>query len=505
MNVMGIDIGTTGCKVCTFSQTGQLLYRAYREYQREVRDSGTEELDPELVASLVKECIRENNQALAGFTARGLALSVSGDECILLDRKGDSLGPVIMSRDSRGKEEEEWFREQFGSETLFSLTGLPLHRKYGIVRLLWYRNHCPEIFEKIAQVMTWEDFLLKRLGAKEAVCSYSSSARLMTVDLKEKRYLGKVLDGAGVKQEWLSRMADSGSVVGTMQEEIGKQLGFDSPPVLVCGGFDQACAGAGAGLCESGSAVVSSGTMEALSFSSKQPLLSSYFLKGQYPTNYHLFPGHYICSATNVGGGAILKWYRDNLEVPEMRANGYEAILGQCREKPSGLLLLPHFAGSGPPYKDADSLGALVGLRVSTGREEILQGILEGITFELRQNIQMIEEGSGKKMDFLRIVGGGSKSNYWMQLKADITGKKVIRMENEEAGCTAAAMAVTMALGVYRDWGEASAHFIRPGEEFFPNPARTKAYDPYYKIYQTLYPCLCHTFHHIKELVDEKG
>lgn len=504
MNYMGIDLGTTGCKVCTFSENGELLYRAYRKYPYQKKDSELEELDPELVAGFVQECIIENNVNMGMETANGLSISVSGDECVILDKQMRSLGPVIMSRDQRGQQELEWLLTKFPAEFLFEKTGLPIHRKYGIFRLMWYKTHEPDSFQKIRHVMTWEDFLQLRIGIDKPVCSYSSAARLMLVDLKEKQYLSDVMQVAGLSREWFSPMNESGKIVGLIEDKKAKKLGFKKPVYVVTGGFDQSCAATGAGLSKSGTAVVGSGTMESLSISINKPLLNSYFMEKQYPTNYHLYPDLYICTATNVGGGAIVNWYYDQIEESDIKKKGYNAMISQCTMQPSGLLILPHFAGSGPPYKDADSMGAVIGLQTHTTRIEILQAILEGITYELRQNLEMIERGCNTSIKEIWAVGGGAKSDYWLQLKADITGKTIVRMKNEEAGCAAGAMAVMVALHRNITWEMVSEIFSKKERIFRPFRKRTDMYAPYYEIYRSLYPSLKESFHILRKIQREE-
>ncbi len=504
MNYMGIDLGTTGCKVCTFSEKGNLLYRAYRRYPGRRSGVQAEELDPEVAAELVRECIMENNENMGMETAEGLSISVSGDECILLDERKRSLGPVIMSRDQRGQEEIERLLERYSADLLFQKTGLPVHRKYGMLRLMWYKTHEPASFRRIRYVMTWEDFLQLRLGIVRPACSYSSAARLMLIDLKNRCYLDGVMEAAGLRREWFSPLAESGKKVGVIEGKEAERLGFRHPVCVAAGGFDQSCAATGAGLSKSGTAVVGSGTMESLSISTDKPLLSPYFMEKKYPTNYHLYPGLYICTATNVGGSAIVNWYHDQIEDTEIKIKGYDEMISRCGRKPSGLLLLPHFAGSGPPYKDADSMGALIGLQVNTTKREILQAILEGITYELRQNLEMIERGCSMDIREIRAVGGGAKSDYWLQLKADITGKTIVRMKNEEAGCAAGAMAAMVALNEEMTWDMATQIFSKRGQVFVPSEERKYQYEPYYRIYRSLYPSLKDSFHALKKIQKEE-
>ena len=494
MSLLGIDIGTTGCKAEAFSIMGKPLAYAYREYKSADPSVGRFEQDADLVWDHTCSLIKEINAKLKDDPVQILSASVSGDEIVPIDKNGRCLHPVIMSADKRGEDSHRRITAHFGVEKIYHTTGIVSTRKYGINRVLWYKMNKPKLYQQIWRFLTWEDFIYLRLGLSNPRCSFSSLARLMILDIREKTVWKEMLDFTGIKTTQFSTGVNSGVSIGNVSQKVAKELGFIELPVIVAGGFDQACAAFGAGVIDDKRAMVGTGTMEALCVSANQPIESEALMQGYYASSLHVVKDMYTCTATNVCGGAMLKWLRDTFfeeekkHAKETGTDIYEQILSGLSTAPSGLIILPHFAGSGPPYKDADATGVIIGLTLNTSKADIVLGVLEGITFELRQNIDNIERGTGKTIASLLAVGGGSKSDFWLQLKADITGKKAIRIDVHDAGCTAAAMLCWMALKQTNDYREAVKRFVHPKLVFEPDMRRHQAYEEIYLAYKKVYP-----------------
>jgi xylulokinase len=409
-----------------------------------------------------------------------------------------------MSMDNRGDEEALWLAQELGREQVFAVTGLPVHRKYGLSRMLWYQRHRPDLWARTWKCLTWEEFIYLRLGV-EPVSDRSAVARLMVMDIRSGRLADEFLAAAGVSAEKIAAYVPAGTPIGTVAPAVGADLGFTGPVTVVTGGFDQSMACLGAGTTEPGDAMVGTGTMEALCVVADRPVLNPELLRGGYPWNIHVAPDRFICTATNVGGGLVLRWFRDTFgqeavqEAARTGRSAYDVLLDDAPPGPTDLLLLPHLAGSGPPYKDADSLGALLGITATTTRGEIVQAVLEGITYELRQNIDTMA-AAGVRVAQLRAVGGGARSARWAQLKADVTGLPVLRPRMEEAGCLAAAILAGCGTGVYRSVAEAAGALVQIHDRFDPDPARHAAYTKRYDLYRGIYPALKETFHGLRSL-----
>jgi len=506
LSLLGIDVGTGGAKAVAFNHEGEALASAYHDYHFSSPDPGCYELDAEVVWRAVASVIRRVNAEaeVKNDPVTALSVSVSGDEFVLVDREGRCLHPVILSMDRRGREEVEWLAERLGRERVYGVTGLPLSRKYGLCRMLWYRRNRPDLWERTWKCLTWEEFIHLRLGVNP-VSDLSAVARLMVMDINSGRLATDVLAAAGVDTGLIAKSVPSGTAIGTLPRSVAANLGFRGPVTLVTGGFDQAMACLGAAWAEVGDAVVGTGTMESLCVVAERPLTVPGLMKAGYPWGVHVSPGLYISTATNPGGGLLLRWYRDTLgqdAVAKAKASGrnaYDMIVDETPVEPTELLLLPHFAGSGPPYRDGDSLGALVGLQPRTSRGEIILAILEGITYELLQNIAHFRD-AGVSIKRLTAVGGGAQSDRWLQLKADVTGLPVRRPRVAEAGCLAAAILAGVATGVYRSVPEAARAVIAFEKSFEPDMDRHAAYSARYELYVRLYPALKDILHALRHL-----
>jgi len=512
MSLLGIDVGTSGAKAVLFSETGAVLARAYHEYSFTSPETGRYEMDPDRVWNAVAAAVREVNatDAAGRDPASALAVSASGDEFVLVDRAGRCLHPVLMSMDARGRREAAWLERRLGRELIFRLTGLPLSPKYGLCRMLWYRRNRPEAWALAWKCLTWEEFVHLRLGV-DPVSDPSSVARLMVLDISTGRLAEEVLAVAGIEAGRIAEFVPSGTPIGFLPAESAASLGFRRRAAVVTGGFDQAMACLGSGCVAAGQAMVGTGTMEALgvvaSPETTAQALASRTAGGVYPWGPHVVPGLYLCTATNTGGGLVVRWYRDAFgqpagdpgDVDGGGGGGYDALLAEACDEPTDLLFLPHLAGSGPPHRDGDSLGALVGLEARTSRGEVVKALLEGITYELRQNLDRLRE-AGLMVSTLTASGGGSRSDRWLQLKADVTGVPIRRAWVPEAGCAGAAVLAGVGSGVYSDLTEAVRTLVRLDGVFEPDAARHAAYGERYALYVKLYPALKTILHGLHDL-----
>jgi xylulokinase len=280
-----------------------------------------------------------------------------------------------------------------------------------------------------------------------------------------------------------------------MSAEIAHQLGLRRPPLLVGGGHDQACAALGSGIVAPGLAMVSTGTAEVVEVALDQPVVVPPLQHAGISVYRHVVPGLYLAMTLNHSGGILLRWLRDTLgkwEAEQARAAGvdaYELLLKGAPAGPAGLLVLPHFAGSGTPSLDTASRGAILGLTTSTSLATLTKALLEGLTFELRQNLDLLRT-NGVAINELRAVGGGARSPLWLQLKADICNVSLRTVESTEAACLGAAMLAGRAAGLFDSLAEAADMVVHLVDEVQPQPGVRAAYEPWHALYTTMYPQL---------------
>lgn len=496
---IGLDIGSTGCKAIVFSDEGHILGRASREYGLLTPQPGWVEQDIEEVWRLAWEALREAVQrarATAPSDApAALALSVQGEGVTPVDKRGRALRPTIVGMDTRTTAENAWLAERFGAATLFNRTGMPVHTINTLPKLLWLQRHEPETWREAHQFLLYEDFFLRRMGG-EAIISHCLASRTQMYDLAMGDWADDILEACGIARERLAFLCPgSGEPVGTLREELTAELGLSQEILLASGGHDQACAALGSGVVRPGLAMVSTGTAEVVEVAMPSPALNPHLREGNISVYRHVVPELYLAMTLNHSGGLILRWFRDALcrwereEAAKSGQDAYDLILEGAPHGPTDLLVLPHFSGSGTPFLDTTSKGAILGLTFHADRATIAKAILEGLTFELRVNLDLLRE-VGVTIQELHAVGGGARSPLWLQLKADICRVPLRVPEVTEAACLGAALLAGMAAGVYPNAQMAVDRTVHLRKRIEPKPESAAIYERRYTIYKRLYPAL---------------
>jgi len=500
MYLIGLDIGTAGCKAALFAQDGTLLASAAREYAVEIPRATWAEQDAERVWVLAREVLSEVLQASGIHDVAAIGLSVQGEAVIPVDGRGNALRPAMLGMDTRTGPQNEWLRAHFGADALFQHTGMPVHTINTLPKLLWLREHEPEIWSRAARFSLYEDFLIGKMTGR-AMISQCLASRTQLVAIASGDWSELVLEVLGLERERLAAIGPSGQEAGTMDRRLAEQIGLADPPLVVLGGHDQACGALGAGVARPGLAMVSTGTAEVVEVALDTPRLSDPLYHGHISVYSHVVPGLYLAMTLNHSGGMLLRWFRDTLcgvETALARESGqdpYDLILAGASSLPTSLLVLPHFAGGGTPTCDTASKGAILGLTFGTTKTELAQAILEGLTFELRANLELLMREGEIPIDELRAIGGGARSQHWLQLKADITGIPVVVPRVTEAACWGAALLAGAGAGVFRDLASAASATVQWEGRLEPDPDRKRAFDARYDLYRQVHPAVAPISH----------
>ncbi|MBE0535730.1 MAG: hypothetical protein IH624_08665 [Phycisphaerae bacterium] len=494
MSVIGLDIGTTGCKAILFDSGLRMLASAGREYPILTPRPNFAEQDAAHVWDMAIACLQEI-LTNASDHPQALALSVQGEAIIPVDKNGLPMGNAILGMDNRTTEENLWLTEQFGADNLFRRTGIPAHTMNPITKLLWIQKNEPATWKSADRFLLYEDYFLSRLGG-EACISPCLASRTQMVDIRTGEWMHDVLDRCRIDAGRMARIAPvHGGPVSTLRSDIGKALGLRKDVLLISGGHDQACAALGSGVIKPGLAMVSTGTAEVIEVAMDTPSLDERLQRAGISVYRHVVPNLYLAMTLNHSGGLSLRWFRDTLcrdKLDQANAQGkdaYELILAGSRPGPTDLLILPHFSGAGTPLLDTTSRAAILGMSFATTQGDIAKAILEGLTFEYRANIDFLKE-AGIPVNELHAVGGGAKSKLWMQLKADI-GRVPLRIPKvTEAACLGAAMLASVGAQVFPDLPSAVRAGVAFNEAVLPDCDKTKQYQGRYDLYKTLYNLL---------------
>jgi xylulokinase len=492
MSYLGLDIGTGGCKAAVFGRSGEEQAYAFREYSLIHPEPGLAELDPEEVITKCFEVIAEvNSRTVEPVTAMGI--SSQGEAFAPVEKDGSILGNAMVSSDSRAKEISSRWSATFGNKELYRITGHTPHPLFTLFKILWIRENRPDLWKKASLFLCFEDLFHYKVGLEPGI-SWPLAGRTMLFDVKAHRWSHEILSAAGLPEHKLAKPMPSGEVVGVMDEAFSSKLGFKAPVTVVAGGHDQTCAALGAGVTGAGHCMYATGSVECFCPVLDEPRLSEKLRKHNLCCYDYTIRGKYTTVAYSLTGGNILRWWRDGFYRP-VKGNGwsdgqqaYSELLDEMTEVPSDLLVLPYFSATGTPYFDVDASGAIIGLRMTTGRGEITRALLEGVAMEMKLNLKLME-GSGMHITTLIATGGGTRNRKWTQLKADVLNKKIIVCSTAESGCLGAAMLARSAMEKIPvellSW-----HSLSGTEVFTPDPVKVAVYSRKFGQYEKLYHIL---------------
>jgi len=492
MSLMGVDIGITGVKAVAFGEDGNFLSSAYEEYLLLFPFPGARELDPRRVIEAAcrvieaAECKVKDSDPM-----KAIGIASQGEAFTPIASDGRMIGNAMIFSDARAEPYVRPWSESFGAERAYRITGHIPYSMYSIFKFLWLKDHQPEVWESAWKFLFFEDLLAFALTG-ETKTDYTMAARTMMFDVTKKAWSPEIMATVGLSADRLPEVVPSGGIVGTVKPEMASALGLGSEvSVSVCG-HDQPVGALGCGAAVPGRASYSIGTVECVCAAVDRLIMSPELMKANLVIYPHVVPDTYTTQGFNATGGSVLKWVRDNLaleEAEEARRNGedpYDRIIEAASTEPADVILLPHFGPTGTPHLDALGAGVLFGLKLSTTRSEILRAVLEGITYEIKWNLAILGK-AGFRLEELRAIGGGARSETWMQIKADILGIPLTTMRVTESTCMGAALLAGHGAGMLdirtTSWAE-------PIKTFHPRKEYASTYEERFAVYREVYASL---------------
>ena len=487
MLLAGLDIGTTGCKLSVFRTDGQLLGSIYRDYPV-LRSHSAHEVDAAAIWAAVQDLIAQSEKQYPGIA--GIGITSFGESFVLLDEQDSPLLPVMLYTDPRGEEQAERLVQRLGKETVAAVTGVNPPSMYSLPKLMWVKENLPEIFAKTKRVCLMEDYIVYLLTGNAQI-DYSLATRTMAFDIRNLCWSETVCAAAGIDPGLFSRPVPTGTSAGQLKKDLAERLGLWEGTIAVSVSHDQVAAAIGSGVFDESRTVDGAGTVQCTT-----PVFRDYDPAKMAENNYCIVPfireGSFVTYAFSYTGGALVKWFVDNLAqdaVSSAKNQGcsvYDLLEGGVDEDPTGILVLPHFAGAATPTMDGGSKGAIVGLTLSHTQKDLYRAVMEGVCYEMRLNQELLS-GCGVAVAPLHATGGGAKSRVWMQMKADVMNVPVTALNTSEAGATGSAMLVGVALGLYPSLEAAAEKMVKVREVFRPRPEAHEKYEAVYQRYKKLY------------------
>ena len=479
MKIGGLDIGTTGCKLTVFDENGRQLGRAYRDY-RSRRKISSSEIDISAIMESVYEVIGELSAKYPDIA--GIGVTSFGETCVMTDGDGNCLHLSMLYTDTRGEVEYKELSEKLGKEKIIGITGLNPHEMYSIGKLMWLKKHQPELYAQAKHIFLIEDYVVFHLTGVAQI-DYSLASRTMAFDIGKLAWSEEIFDAAGIDVSLMSKPVPTGTPAGNITRTVAEKTGLDKSCVIVSVSHDQVAAAVGAGAFDSSVAVDGAGTTECLT-----PIYDSLpdaqiMAAGNFSIVPYIIPGKYVAYAFSFTGGSLVQWAMNTVGRGETNES-MERAYG--KDEPTGLLVLPHFAGAATPYMDNGSRGAILGLTTDTRPADIYRACMEGVAYEMRLNHEELKK-SGVCFTRLNATGGGAKSKLWLQMKADILNMPITALDTVDAGTIGSAMLTGMAIGLFKNAEDAASKMVVEKETYYPRAEMLTKYSEIYERYARVY------------------
>ena len=492
--LLGIDIGTTSVKAVVCDGRGAILGQASQEYRTAYPQPTWAEQDPDDWWHAVCLVIPQALQAAESKPERIAGIGVSGQApaAVAVDPAGAVLHPALIWLDRRSEPQSAWIRDQGIEPVVTALNGGRADPFFLAPKLMWLKEHAPEVYRRAHAVLQVNGFVVQRLTG--VFCMDVSQAPLTSLyDAKAGVFSSTLADALGLDLELLPRVAGCAEVVGSVTTQAAQATGLIAGTPVVAGMCDGTAAAVEAGLLADGDAVEMTGHSTVLLVCSAVPYLGRELLP-----LVHGIPGRYLAVGALVASGAALRWFRDELGESERREaaiqgiDPFELLSRAAASSPPGanrLVFLPYLFGERSPIWDSAARGVFFGLSLDTRRADLIRAIMEGAAFGLRHNVEAAQ-AAGFTLTGLSCVGGGARSAVWNQIKADVLGLPVRVLRRSAGAPLGDALVAGVGCGMFADLREALSHVVETAHEYAPNPLNRERYDQFYRIYKRLYPAL---------------
>lgn len=479
--VIGLDIGTSGARALALNESGDVVAHAAAGYPLLSPRPGWTEQNPEDWWLAARKVLSEvATRANGTVDAIGLTGQMHGS--VFLDSNDRVIRPALLWNDQRTAAQCIEITKRVGSERLQAIAGNPALTGFQAPKVLWLRETEPANYQRIAHVLLPKDFIRLRLAGEYATDASDASGTLL-LDLRRRTWSAEILEALELPREWLPAVHEGPEETGRIRPDVAAELNLAMGIPIAAGGGDNAAAAVGSGIIEAGLASSSIGTSGVL-FAHTQEFMPD--PSGRLHAFCHAVPGAYHLMGVTLSAGASLNWWRHVLGAE----HEYDALIELAATAPigsEGLVFLPYLSGERTPHLDASARGAFFGLTARHGLNHLTRAVLEGVTYSLADCLRLMVE-LGVKVNEIRALGGGARSQLWRQIQADVYGIRVHRMTADEGPAYGAALLAAVTTGTFKSVSDAcSVVRLRP-DVAEPNPESVRLYSRYLEIYRDLYP-----------------
>lgn len=504
---LGIDLGTSGTKSLVCRADGTILATASAEHPISHPQPGWSEQNP---SDWWNSTLQSARQAIASSgikpgELKGIGLSGQMHGSVLLDASHQVLRPALLWNDQRTAAQcREIESKAGGRESLIKMVSNPAFTGFTAPKVLWVRQNEPALYERLKHVLLPKDYLRLKLTG-ELATEVSDASGTLFLNVAERCWHTGLLAKLQIDPSLLPRCVESDEVTGKLSQAAAKELGLEPGIPVVGGAGDQAASAVGNGIVMPGIMSATIGTSGVVFAHAERPETHP---QGQVHTMCHAVRGAWHQMGVVLSAGGSLQWFRNQFcadiveQAKAKKCDPYDLLMAGVETVPvgsEGLLFAPYLTGERHPYSDPQARGGWVGLTVRHTRNHLARAIIEGITFAMRDCLEVMR-GLGVQAKEIRLSGGAARSEVWRQLQADIYGQKVTQINAQEGPAFGVALLAMVGTGAYRTVPEACAATIKVTEELSPQATRMKKYEEVYAEYHKLYPLLVQICHRLGQL-----
>lgn len=496
--LLGIDLGTSSVKAGVFDSTNSALRAvASREYPIDKPAPDRAEQDPAAWWAATVAAVREALDRAGRVDVAAISFSGQMHGVVLLDGSGESLGPAIIWADQRSAGLVPDLVETVGAARYQAITGTLPAAGFMAVTLAWLARHDPDRLDRARRVILPKDEIRRRLTG-EIATDPSDAASTALFDITARAWASEIITRAGLPDRLFPPVLESAEIAGTLRPDAADALGLRAGIPVITGCADQPAQATGNGLIAPGKGSVTIGSGGQVFLPVRRGAGGQIATDARLHVFNHAVPETWYILGATLSAGLSLRWLR-GITGLEGRPDAYATLSAEAAHVApgaDGLLFLPYLSGERTPHMDPLARGAFIGLNAHHTRGHLARAVMEGVTFTLRQALEISLELGGQ-VNTLIAAGGASESAVWRQIQADVFGVPLQKSLQSEQAAIGAAMLAGIGVGVYRDFEDACARVVRADAPTAPDPARHARYDGLYAHFCELYPRLRHDFHRL--------
>ena len=493
MFVAALDLGTTGCRTFIFDLAGSIIASDYQEWQSFYPSPSFVEQDADVWWNSLKITIEKAIKKSGIDKTEIVSLSVTNqrETIVPVDRQGNPLHNALVWQDRRTTEQVDFIKKHIGVDKIYNITGLTIDPYFSAPKILWFKDKKPNIYQKTHKFLLVSDYIIHKLTGKY-VSDFSNLSRTMLFDIKKLKYSEDIASELEIDLDKMPEAIESGIDIG---EIVTDETLFDKKTLVVTGAGDQQSAALGVGVVSLGDIKCTTGTGSFILAYLDKPKFDP---EKRVICSCHAVPGSWVQEASIFTSGATLRWFRDQvgkaecLVAEEIGQDPYENMISEAKQSlmgANGLILIPHLVGAGAPHWNPFAKGILFGLSLGHERKDLYRAVLEGVAFEVRKNVEVFKE-IGIVPKELMLTGGGSRSDFWNQIYADVLGITCVRNIIEESTSLGAAILAASGAGLYPDISKAAENLCKVDKKWIPNNENHEIYEKIYKLSYELYKYL---------------